>query len=50
MNSRLPANYSIKHDTGVPMSINKTIEIMKKKSLRLDTERGAVEVDGGDVL
>jgi hypothetical protein len=48
MNSRLPASHSIKHNTGVPMSITKTMEIMKKKSLGLDTEGGGVKVDGGD--
>jgi hypothetical protein len=46
MNSRLPANHSIKHNTGVPMSITKTMEIMKKKSLGLDIKGGGVEVDG----
>jgi hypothetical protein len=47
MNSILVDNHSIKHNTGVPMSITKTIEIMKKKSLELDTEGGGVIVDGG---
>jgi hypothetical protein len=32
---------------GVPMIITKIMEIMKKKSLGLDTEGGGVEVDGG---
>jgi hypothetical protein len=47
MNSTLPASHSIKHNTGVPMSITKTTEIMKKNSLGLDTKGGRVEVDGG---
>jgi hypothetical protein len=47
MNSRLPANDSVKHNTGVPMSITKTMKIMKKKSLRIDTEGGGVEVNSG---
>jgi hypothetical protein len=50
MNSRLPASHSIKHNMGVPMSITKTTEIMKKKSLGLDTEGGGVKVDGGGAI
>jgi hypothetical protein len=50
MNSRLPANNSIKHNTGVPMSITKPMEIMKKKCLGLDIEGGGVEVDGGGAI
>jgi hypothetical protein len=45
MNYRLPASHSMKHNMGVPMSLTKTMEIMKK---RLDTEGGEVKVDGGD--
>jgi hypothetical protein len=47
MNSRLPASHSVKHNTGVPMSITKTMEIMKKKSLQIDTEGDGVEVNSG---
>jgi hypothetical protein len=50
MNSRLPASHSIKHDMGVPMSITKTIEIMKKKSLGIDIEGVGVEDDGSGVI
>jgi hypothetical protein len=50
MNSRLPANHSIKHNTGVPMSITKTMEIMKKKSLGLDTEGGGVKAAAADAI
>jgi hypothetical protein len=49
MNSILPASHSIKHNTCVPMSITKTMKIMKKKSLGLDTEGSGVEVDDGGV-
>jgi hypothetical protein len=50
MKSRLPASHSIKQNMSVPMSITKTTEIMKKKSLGLDTEGGGVKVDGGGAI
>jgi hypothetical protein len=46
MNSRLPASHSIKHNMGVLVSITKTTEIIKKKSLGLHIEGGGVEDDG----
>jgi hypothetical protein len=45
MNSRLQASHSIKHNTGVPMSISKTTKIMRKKSLVLDIEGDRVKID-----